>query len=157
MNGYLLYAWSPHCRRFFTVKASNFVILLGENIFFRRTFLRKPHDFFWYWNLCGRGLGVVQSHFGLGHCLGLENSFFCRVTKLGDIKSPNFVTLWSFQSYNEDCKQRMLMWSLFLWWKNSQNPYESHATLHGFIGWVQGHIEEKLYKICKFKNIFFHR
>ncbi len=49
----------------------------------------------------------------------------------------------------------MLMWSLFLWWENSLNPYDSNETLHGFIGWVQWHIDEKLHKICKFKNIFF--
>ncbi len=119
-----------------TVKSSNFVTLLGENIFFRWTFWRKTHD-------RGRGLGIVQSHFGLGHCLGLENSFFCRVT------------LRSFQSYNDDFQQRMLMWSLFLWWENSLNTYDSNDTLHGFQGWVQWRIEEKLHKICKFNNCFF--
>ncbi len=31
-----------------TVKASNFVILLGENIFLWQTFLRLLHDFFRY-------------------------------------------------------------------------------------------------------------
>ncbi len=49
------------------------------------------------------------------------------------------------------------MWSLFLWWENSLNQYDLNDTLHGFIGWVQWHIEEKLHKICKFKNIFFHK
>ncbi len=89
-----------------TVKSSNFVILLGENIFFRWTFLRRPHDFFWYWNLCGRGLGIAQIHFGLGHCLGLENLFFSRVTKLGDrhlISSPSEVFKVTMTTFNRGC------------------------------------------------------
>ncbi len=89
----------------YTVKSSYFVILLGENIFFRWTFLRKPYDFFWYWNLCERGLGIVQSHFGLGHCLGLKNSFFCRVTKLGDrhlISSPSEFSKLQWRLSTED-------------------------------------------------------
>jgi hypothetical protein len=35
--------WMRH-----TVKSSNFVILLSENIFFLETFLRLPHNFFRY-------------------------------------------------------------------------------------------------------------
>jgi hypothetical protein len=31
-----------------TVKSSNFVILSAENIFFRQTLLRLPHDFLQY-------------------------------------------------------------------------------------------------------------
>ncbi len=89
-----------------TVKASNFVILLGENIFFLRIFLRAPHHFFWYWNLCSTGLGIAQSHFGLGHYLGLENSFFCWVTKLGDrhlISSPSEVFQFTMRALNRGC------------------------------------------------------
>ncbi len=33
---------------FLTVKSSNFVTLLDENIFFHKTSLTSPHDFFWY-------------------------------------------------------------------------------------------------------------
>jgi hypothetical protein len=31
-----------------TVKSSNVVTLTDENIFFRKTFLTSPHNFFWY-------------------------------------------------------------------------------------------------------------
>ncbi len=34
--------------RLYTVKSSYFVTLLDENIFFRKTFLTSPHNFFWY-------------------------------------------------------------------------------------------------------------
>ncbi len=89
-----------------TVKASNFVILLGENIFFHKTFFRLPHDIFWYWNLYSNGLGIGQSHFGLGHCLGIENSFFQRVTNLGDrllISSPSEVFKVTMKGVNKGC------------------------------------------------------
>jgi hypothetical protein len=89
-----------------TVKSSNFVILLSENIFFRRTFLRLPNDFFQYWNLYSNGLGIGQSHYGLGHCLGLENSFFRRVTKLGDrlfISSPSPVSKGTMTTVDRGC------------------------------------------------------
>jgi hypothetical protein len=59
-----------------TVKASNFVILLGENIFLWQTFLRLLHDFFRYWSLYSSGLGIGKSQFGLGHCLGSKLLFF---------------------------------------------------------------------------------
>ncbi len=59
-----------------TVKSSNFVILFGEKIFFLQTLFWLPHKFFWYWSLFSTGLGIGQSHFGLGQCLGLKISFF---------------------------------------------------------------------------------
>ncbi len=74
-----------------TVKASNFVILFNKNIFFRRSFLRLPHNFFQYWNLYRKCLAIGSSYFSLRWCLGLENSFLCKVTKLEDrhfISSP---------------------------------------------------------------------
>jgi hypothetical protein len=46
--------------------------------------------------LYSNGLGIGQSHFGLGHCLGIENSFFRRVTNLGDrllISSPSEISM----------------------------------------------------------------
>ena len=90
-----------------TVKSSNFVILLSENIFFHRTFLWVPQDFFRYWNLYSNDLGIGQSHFGLGHCLGLENSVFRRVTKLGGhllISSPSKVFKVTMMTGNRGCK-----------------------------------------------------
>jgi hypothetical protein len=78
-----------------TVKSSNFVTLLDENIFFHKTFLTSPHTFFRYWNLYRWGLGIGRGHFSLGQCIGLEISFFHWVTKLEDrylISSPLTVT-----------------------------------------------------------------
>ncbi len=89
-----------------TVKASNFVILLGENIFLWQTFLWLLHDFFRYWSLYSNGLGIAQSHFGLGHFLGLKNSFFRRVTNLGDrllISSPSPVFQVNIATVNRGC------------------------------------------------------
>jgi hypothetical protein len=89
-----------------TVKSSNFVILLSENIFFRQTFLRLPNIFLQYWSLYSNGLGTGQRYFGLGHCLDLENSFFCRVTKLGDrllISSPSTVTNVTLTTVDRGC------------------------------------------------------
>jgi hypothetical protein len=89
-----------------TVKDSNFVTLLDENIFFLQTFLSTPHDFFWYWNLYRWDLGFVQSNFGPIHCLGLKNSFFCGVTKLGDhhlISSPSKVFKVTMTTLNTGC------------------------------------------------------
>jgi hypothetical protein len=98
----------------------------------------------------------MYTHYTLFHG-ETKNKRLQQNIRVGDeIRRPsfNFVTLRSFQSYNDDFQQRMLMWSLFLWWENSLNPYDSNDTLHGFIGWVQWHIEEKLHKICKFKIFF---
>ncbi len=46
-----------------TVKSSNFVILLSEDIFFLQNFLRLPHNFFWYWSLYRRGLSILLKLF----------------------------------------------------------------------------------------------
>jgi hypothetical protein len=43
----------------YTVKPSNFVILLSENSFFRQTFFRLPHNFFWYWSLYRQGQWIL--------------------------------------------------------------------------------------------------
>jgi hypothetical protein len=89
-----------------SVKASNFVILLGENIFLWQTSLWLLHDFFRYWSLYSNGLGIGQSHFGLGHCLGLKNKFFQRVTNLGDrllISSPSKVLQVNIPIVNRGC------------------------------------------------------
>ncbi len=92
-----------------TVKSSHFVILSGENIFFRRTFLRLPTDFFRYWNLYRRGLDIDQGNFDLLKALGLENLFFRRVTKLGYwhlISSPPKVckVTCTMRTLNRGCK-----------------------------------------------------
>jgi hypothetical protein len=74
-----------------TVKSSNFVTLLDENIFLHKTFLTSPHTFFRYWNLYRWGLCIGRGHVGLG----FEISFFPWVTKLEDchlISSPLTVT-----------------------------------------------------------------
>jgi hypothetical protein len=66
-----------------------------KTFFFRKTVLTSPHNFFWYWNLYRWGLGIGRGHFGLDQCLGLEISFFRRVTKIDDrhlISSPPIVT-----------------------------------------------------------------
>jgi hypothetical protein len=105
--------------------------------FFRQTFLWLPNEFFRYWNLYSNDLRIGQSHFGLGHCLGLQNSFFRRVTKTGRL-SPNFVI--TVTTYNDDWKQRMLMSSLPLWWQNSMNFYKAYDALQESLGWLQWHL-----------------
>ncbi len=74
-----------------TVKASNFVILFNENIFFRRFFLRLPQIIFQYWNRYRKCLATGWSYFSILLRFRLEFLFFCRVTKLEDrpfISSP---------------------------------------------------------------------
>ncbi len=44
-----------------TVKSSNFVTLLDENIFFRQTSFTSPLKIFRYWNLYRWGLGTGQA------------------------------------------------------------------------------------------------
>ncbi len=49
-----------------TVKASNFIVLVNENIFFRQTFKWLPSDFFRHWNLYSKDLGLAKAILALG-------------------------------------------------------------------------------------------
>ncbi len=75
-----------------TVKSSNFVILLSENIFFLQNFLRLPYNFFWYWNLYRRGLCILLKPVWLWTMASLRNFVF---SEGDEIRRPslNFVTL----------------------------------------------------------------
>jgi hypothetical protein len=95
-----------------TVKSSNFVILLSENIFFHQTFFILPHNFFWYWSLYSWGLWILLRQFWPRP----RNFVFRRVKN--EIRRPsiNFVTLLSYMGYNDDFKERILMtWHFILW------------------------------------------
>jgi len=123
----------------YTVKSSNFVILSGENIFFRQTFLRLPTDFFRYWSLYRMGLGIDQGNFDLLNALGLKNSFFRRVTKLGYrhlISSPPKVCKVTMRTLNRGCECSNCLCDR----KNYLNPYEATDSLHESIGWLRWHI-----------------
>ncbi len=138
-----------------TVKASNFVTLLDENIFFLQTFLRTPHDFFGI-EICTDGTYALFEAFWSYTMLRPQKFIFL----WGDeIRRPssNFVTPWSFLSYNDHFKHRMFMSSLFLWWKNSLNPQEANDTLHGSIGCLRWHREEKYIKFANSKIFLFQK
>jgi hypothetical protein len=120
-----------------TVPPTKFIIssyFWAKKFFFAKLSYGYPLNFFRYWNLYSNDLRIGQSHFGLGHCLGLENSFFRRVTKTRRL-SPNFVI--TVTTYNDDWKQRMLMSSLLLWWRNSMNFYKAYDALQESLGWLQ--------------------
>ncbi len=75
--------------------------------FFLAKFLRVTQFFFRYWNLYSNDLGIGQSHFGLGQCLGLKTLFFRRVTKLGGrhiISSHSIVFTVTMMTRIRGCK-----------------------------------------------------
>jgi hypothetical protein len=75
------------------------------------------------------GLGIDQGNFDLLNALGLKNSFFRRVTKLGYrhlISSPPKVFNVTMRTLNRGCEYSNCLCER----KNYLNPYEATDSLH---------------------------
>ncbi len=91
---------------FNTVKSSNFVILLSEDIFFLQNFLRLPHNFFWYWSLYRRGLSILLKLFWPWTIATPRNFVFFFVEDYNLISSTSKVFKVTMATADRGCEGR---------------------------------------------------
>jgi hypothetical protein len=116
-----------------TVKSSNFVTLLDENIFFHKTFLTSPHTFFSALKSVQMGPRHWQRPFWPWPMPRPRNFVFSLGDEIRRL-SPNFVTPYSYKGYSDNVQQMKLMLSLFMRFKKSRSPYKANDTSHGSLG-----------------------